>query len=138
MMDPEKMNAIIKVLLSLIPFVLIGGWLFYKDTKSKNSLFKTINSPRKKIRVGDKIYVVKTKTRILAMEKKTGKEAIVTTCGLEDGQETLDSELTSLPEGIKVRYRLKNGVFTAEESDWLAGEDFRFLEITQVEEYEQE
>jgi hypothetical protein len=77
-------------------------------------------------------------TRILALENKTGKEVIVTTCGFEDEQKLLEGEFKSLPEGVKVCYRLENGIFSPEESDWLAGDSFKFLRVTQVEEYEQE
>ena len=92
----------------------------------------------KRIRVGDKNYIVKKKSRILAVEKKTGKEVIVTTCGFENEQKQPEGELKNLPEGIKVHYSLENGIFTPEESDWLAGDDFKFLRVTQVEEYEEE
>lgn len=92
----------------------------------------------KRIKVGDKTYIVKKKSRMLAVEKKTGKEVIVTTCGFEGEQKQLEGEIKNLPEGIKVCYRLENGIFTPEESDWLAGDDFKFIRVTQVEEYEQE
>ena len=72
------------------------------------------------------------------MEKKTGKEVIVTTCGFDNENERLEGELQRLPEGIKVCYRLENGIFSPEETDWLAGENFRFLGITGVEEYVEE
>ncbi len=137
-MGPEKMNPIVTIVLSFIPFVLVGGWLVYRDVKSNNSLLKKPNRSAKRIRVGDKIYIVKRKSRILAVEKKTDKEVIVTTCGFDDEQERLAGELDSLPEGIKVCYRLENGIFSPEESDWLAGENFKFLGVTQVEEYEQQ
>ncbi len=138
MIDPEKMNSIVTIILSLIPFVLVGGWLVYRETKSKHSFLRKSGGSPKKIRVGDKTYTIKKKSRILAVEKKTGKEVIVTTCGFESEQKQLEGELQSLPEGVKIRYRLENGIFTPEESDWLAGEDFKFVRVTQVEEYEQE
>jgi len=138
MVSPEKMNSIVKIILSLIPFILVGGWLVYRETKSKQSLFKKTGGSPKKIRVGDKIYLVKKKSRLLAVEKKTGKEVIVTTCGFEDEQEQLEDDFQNLPEGVKVHYRLENGIFSPEESDWFAGEGFRFLGVTQVEEYEPE
>lgn len=123
------MNSIVSIILSLVPFILVGGWLVYREVKSK--------STPKRIRVGDKDYVVKKKSRILALEKTTGKTVIVTTCGVEGEQQKLEGELKSLPGGVKVRYRLKNGIFPPEESDWLAGENFKFLGVSQVEEYEQ-
>ena len=132
------MNPIVKIILSLIPFVIVGVWLVYRETKARNSLINKFQGSTRKIRVGDKNYIVKKKSRILAVEKKTGKEVIVTTCGFEGDQEKLEGELQSLPEGVKVCYRLENGIFSPEESDWLAGEDFRVVGVTQVEEYEQE
>lgn len=137
-MGSAQMNSIVTIILSLIPFALVGGWLAYRDIKSTDSLLKKIGGSSKKIRVGDKSYVVKTKSRILAVEKKTGKEVIVTTCGFEDDQPKMDAQLQSLPEGIKVCHRLENGIFSPEESDWLEGENFKFLRVAQVEEYEQE
>ena len=137
MMDSEKLNAIIPVLISLIPFVLVGGWFFYRGTKSGNSLFKKNDGSPKTIRVGDKNYRVKKRSRILAVEKKTGKEVIVTTCGFEGEQTQLEEGFQTLPEGVKVRYKLENDIFTPEESDWRAGEEFKFLRVTEVEEYEQ-
>ena len=116
----------------------MGGWLVYRDTQSGNSLLKKLVGPPKKIKVGDKTYIIKEKSRILAVEKKTGKEVIVTTCGFENEQNQLEGEIVNLPEGVKVCYRLENGIFTPEESDWLAGDDFEFLRIAQVEDYEQE
>ncbi len=132
------MNSVVTILLSLLPFILVGGWLVYRDVNSKNSLLKRPKRPAKRIRVGDKVYVIKKKSRILAVEKKTGKEVIVTTCGFDNENERLEGELQSLPEGIKVCYRLENGIFSPEETDWLAGENFRFLGITGVEEYVEE
>ena len=29
-MDPQKINALLAVLLSFIPFALVAGWLFYR------------------------------------------------------------------------------------------------------------
>ena len=138
MMDSEKMNLIVTIMLCLIKFVMVGGWLVYRDTKSKNSLLRKIGGSPKQIKVGDKNYVVKTKSRILAVEKKTGKEVIVTTCGFGEDQKEMQCELDNLPEAIKVCYRLENGIFSPEESDWLEGENFTFLRVAQVEEYEQE
>ncbi|SHJ45018.1 hypothetical protein SAMN02745165_02415 [Malonomonas rubra DSM 5091] len=132
------MNSIVTIILSLIPFVVVGGWLVYKATKSKHSFLAKPGGSPQKIRVGDKNYIVRKKSRILAVEKKTGKEVIVTTCGFENEQTQLDEELKTLPEGVKIRYKLDNGIFSPEESDWLAGEDFSFSGVTQVEEYEQE
>ncbi len=138
-MNPEKMNAIFTVILSLVPFVIVGGWLIYRDAKSEDSLlFKKSPGSPKKIKVGDKIYIVKQKSRLLAVENKTGKEVIVTTCGFENEQEQLENNFQTLPEGVRVRYRLENGIFSPEESDWLAGEDFKFSGVQQVEEYEPE
>ena len=138
MIGSEKVNSIVTIMLSLIPFILVGGWLVYRDTKSKNSLLKKMGGSPKRIRVGDKNYIIKKKSRILAVEKITGKEVIVTTCGFESEQKQLECELKNLPEGVKVCYRLENGIFTPEESDWLAGDDFKFVRVAQVEEYEQE
>ena len=132
------MNSIFAIILSLIPFILVGGWLVYRDTKSGNSLLKKLVGHPKRIKVGDKIYIIKKKSRILAVEKKTGKEVIVTTCWFENEQKQLEGEIVNLPEGVKVCYRLENGIFTTDESDWLAGDDFKLLGIAQVEEYEQE
>ncbi len=136
-MNPEKVNSFFTILLSLIPFVAVGGFLFYKTTKPKRSIFKKTENISRPIRVGDKNYIVKKSTRILVNEKKTGREAIVTTCGYEDEQQQLEGELINLPEGIKVCYRLENGIFSPEESDWLAGDDFNFIEVAQVEEYKE-
>ncbi len=132
------MHSVVTVLLSLIPFVLVGGWLVYREAKSGNSLLIKPKRPAKRIRVGDKVYSVKRKSRILAVEKKTGREVIVSTCGFENENERLEGELQSLPEGIKVCYRLENGIFSPEESDWVAGEKFRVVGVTEVSEYEQE
>ncbi len=132
------MHSVVTVLLSLIPFVLVGGWLVYREAKSGSSLLIKPRRTAKRIKVGDNIYSVQKKSRILAVEKKTGKEVIVTTCGFEHEDERLEGELQSLPEGIKVCYRLENGIFSPEESDWLAGENFRFVGVTEVEEYQQE
>ncbi len=137
-MDPQKINALLAVLLSFIPFALVAGWLFYRQAKSGTPLFKSGGSPPKRIKVGDNIYVVKKNSRIVAIEKKTGQQVIVSTCGFEDGRERLEGELQELPEGVKVRYKLDNGIFSPEESDWLAGDDFEFSGIAQVEEYELE
>ena len=137
-MSFDRLNLVIPIVISLLPFVLVGGWLFYRDSKSPNSFFKKKEHPARAIRVGDKDYVVATKSRILAAEKKTGEEVIVTTCGFEDEQQKLEGELQALPEGIKICRRLANGIFSPEESDWLAGEDFTFLRIAQVQEYEQQ
>ena len=117
------------IILSLSPFVLVGAWLVLRETESKRSLFK------KAIRVGDNTYIARKVTRILVLEKKTGKEAIVTTCGFENEQMRIEGELKNLPEGVKVHYKLENGVFSPEESDWCAGEDFKVLGVSQVEEY---
>ena len=136
-MNVSRLDLVIPVLISLIPFVLVGIWLFYRDAKSKDSLFWKKKSSNKKIKVGDNFYVVGEKSRIVAREKKSGQEVIVTTCGFEDEQQQLEGELTELPEGIKVCYCLPNGVFSPEESDWLAGENFQFLRISTVKEYVQ-
>ena len=137
MIGSEKVNSIVTIILSLIPFILVGGWLVYRDTKSGNSLLKKLAGPPKRIKVGDKTYIIKKNSRILAVEKKTGKEVIVTTCGFESEQKQLEGEIKTLPEGVKVCYRLENGVFSPEESDWLAGDDFNFIEVAQVEEYKE-
>lgn len=135
-MNPEKATPIVSIILSLVPFVLVGGWFVYREINSKHSLLKKTESS-KKIRVGDKNYVARKVSRILIVEKKTGREAIVTTCGFENEQKQEKGELKCLPKLVKVRYRLKNGIFSPEESDWLAGEEFSLLEVCQVEEYEQ-
>lgn len=132
------MNPIVAVMLSFVPLILIGGWLVYREIKSKRAFPKQTGHAAKKIRVGDKNYIVKKKTRILAVEKNTGQDVIVTTCGFEDEDEQLEGEIQNLPEGIKVHYRLGNGIFSPEESDWVAGEDFKYIGVRQVEEYEPE
>jgi len=123
------MNSIVIIILSLVPFVLVGAWLIHRVTKSNRSLLK------KSIKVGDQKYIATKVSRILALEKKTGRDAIVTTCGFESEQMKIEGELTNLPEGVKVHYKLENGVFSPEESDWFAGEDFKVIGVTQVEEY---
>lgn len=131
------MNSIVKIILSFIPLILVGSWLIYRDMQSQNSLLKKLGGGPEKLRVGEKTYIARKKSRIMAIEKSTGKEAVVSTCGFEDGQTQLDDDLKHLPEGVKVRYRLKNGVFSPEDSDWLAGDSFTFLGVRQVEEYEE-
>ncbi|PLX95426.1 MAG: hypothetical protein C0621_03665 [Desulfuromonas sp.] len=133
-MKPVNIDSIILVLLSLITFALIGGWLLYREIKTKGTLF---NKPlkAKKIRVGDTIYVVKEKSRIVAVEKATGHEVIVTTCGVEEGEKMPQGEMTTLPEGVKVCYKLDNGIYTPEESDWRAGDDFDLIGVRPVKEY---
>ena len=136
-MNSEAVNPIATILLSLIPFAVVGGWFVYRNTKSQRSLLKKINNNNETIRVGDKYYIIKKVPRILVIEKKTGREAIVTTCGFENGQTQLEGELDNLPEGVKVCYRLENGIFSPEETDWLAGDDFKYLGVAQVEEYKE-
>ena len=136
-MNPEKANSIVSIILSLVPFVVVGAWFIYRGTKSKHSIIKKTASTKKIIRVGDKNYMTKKASRMLVVEKKTGREAIVTTCGFENEQKKMEGELKSLPKWVKVCYRLENGIFSPEESDWLAGEEFSLLQVAHVEEYEQ-
>ena len=75
--------------------------------------------------------------RILVVEKKSGLEAIVTTCGVENEQQRKSDDMKNLPKLIKVRYKLRNGIFSPVESDWVAGEEFNFIDVRQVDEYEQ-
>lgn len=136
MMDSETVNSIVKIILSLLPFALVGGWFLYRET-TKRSQAKRAENAKKIIRVGDKNYIVKQKTRLVVVEKTTGREAIVTTCGTDDEPISGKDALKSLPRLVKVCYRLPNGIFPPEESDWIAGEEFNIVEVTQVEEYEQ-
>ncbi len=137
-MNPELIRTIVTVILSFIPFVLVGGWLIYRQSKSGSSLIRHRRGVQRRIKVGDTIYSVKQKSRIVAIEKKSGKEVIVTTCGFENEQQQLEGDIKDLPEGVKVRYKLDNGIFSPAESDWLAGDNFEFSGVTQVEEYEQQ
>ncbi|PLX78310.1 MAG: hypothetical protein C0616_14915 [Desulfuromonas sp.] len=135
-MNPETVNSIVKIIVSLVPFALVGGWLFYRET-AKRSQAKRAENAKKIIRVGDKKFTVRKASRLLVVEKNTGREAIVTTCGSEDEPRQENSELTSLPKWVKVCYRLQNGIFSPEESDWLDSEKFSLLGVRQVEEYAQ-
>ena len=80
---------------------------------------------------------MKKASRILVVEKRSGLEAIVTVCGIENDQQLKSGDMKNLPKLIKVRYKLTNGIFSPEESDWVAGEEFSFISVRQVDEYEQ-
>ena len=133
-MISESTNLIFSIILSLLPFLVVGCWLVYKLTESKRSLNK---NDKKIIRVGDNNYIVKEVPRILVVEKQSGLEAIVTTCGVENEQQRKSDDMINLPKLIKVRYKMRNGIFSPEESDWVAGENFDFIDVRQVDEYEQ-
>jgi len=121
-MNPEKLNSIIGIILSLVPFILVGLWLAYKQTKSRQSLQKRAGCSNNKV------------PRILVVEKATGREAILTVCGFEDAPIQSKGELKNLPSLVKVRYRMENGRFSSEDSDWLAGEIFDIVRVIQIEE----
>ena len=133
-MNPESASSIVSIILSLSPFFVVGGWLLYRWTESKKSLSK---NDKKIIRVGDNNYIVTKVSRILVVEKKSGLEAIVSTCGLENEQERDSADMKNLPRLIKVRYKLRNGIFSPEESDGVAGEEFSLIGVRLVEEFEQ-
>ncbi len=121
-MNPEKVYSLIGIILSLVPFILVGLWLAYKQTKSQQPLQKRADKANKNV------------PRILVIEKATGREAIVTVCGFEDESMQARAELTRLPSLVKVRYRMENGRFSSEDSDWLAGENFDIVRVIQIEE----
>jgi len=123
-MNPENVNSIVGIILSLVPFVLVGGWLAYRHTKSRPSL------PPRAARTKQ------TVPRFLVVEKATGKQAIVTVCGFAEDSAPAAADLKKLPDLVKVRYRMENGIFSAADSDWLSGENFAIVKVIQVEELE--
>jgi uncharacterized protein YneF (UPF0154 family) len=135
-MNPEKVDSIIKIILSLAPFVLVGVWLAVKTTKAQRANPKKPQGTKRMVEIDGQKYLAKKVQKILVTEKETGAEAIVTTCGFESDTEQASLVDGKLPKLVKVRYKQEDSVFSWQESDWLPGEQFNYVGLIEIEEYQ--